>query len=163
PAPAADTGGSNTGPTGPAEPAEAAAPVATAAADHRTVPVAGAGARQATGPAVGTSDATRRPGAQRPAPATRPRNAPPANATAPSRESRPTAAPATGVLQLAISPWGHVEVNGRASGTTPPLTRLALREGRHTVTVRNEDFPAYTVTVQVQADKPVTVRHRFGP
>jgi serine/threonine-protein kinase len=67
------------------------------------------------------------------------------------------------VLQLAISPWGQVEVNGRPSGTTPPLTRLTLREGLHTVTVRNEDFPPYTVTVQVQADKPVTVRHRFGP
>ena len=69
----------------------------------------------------------------------------------------------TGTLQLAISPWGQVEVNGSPAGTTPPLTRLTLPEGRHTITVRNEDFPPYTITVQVTADKPLTVRHRFTP
>jgi eukaryotic-like serine/threonine-protein kinase len=68
-----------------------------------------------------------------------------------------------GSLQLAISPWGQVEVDGAAIGTTPPLTRLTLPEGSHTVTVRNADFAPYTTTVQVQADRPVTVRHRFGP
>lgn len=69
----------------------------------------------------------------------------------------------TGVLQLAISPWGLVEVDGTAAGTTPPLTRLTLPEGMHNVTVRNEDFPPMTFSVQVSADKPVTVRHRFTP
>ena len=69
----------------------------------------------------------------------------------------------TGVLQLAISPWGLVEINGTDAGTTPPLTRLTLPEGLHSVTVRNEDFPPMTFSVQVSADKPVTVRHRFTP
>jgi serine/threonine-protein kinase len=98
----------------------------------------------------------------RPTPAARPRSATGSSA-ATAADAEAGASAATGVLQLAISPWGQVEVNGRPSGTTPPLTRLTLREGLHTVTVRNEDFPPYTVTVQVQADKPVTVRHRFGP
>ncbi len=82
-----------------------------------------------------------------------------------ARDARPVAAAAlaTGSLQLAISPWGKVEVDGTPAGTTPPLTRLTLPEGRHTVTVRNADFPPYTTTVQVSADKPVTVRHRFAP
>ena len=85
--------------------------------------------------------------------------------TVSARETRlPWAAEvATGQLQLAISPWGQVEINGALAGTTPPLTRLSLPEGPHTVTVRNEDFAPYTITVQVSADKPVTVRHRFGP
>ena len=87
---------------------------------------------------------------------------------APSRTaagSTATAAPAatvTGSVQLAISPWGQVEVNGQPAGTTPPLTRLTLSEGTHSITVRNEDFPPHTVAVQVEADKPVVVRHRFG-
>ena len=68
----------------------------------------------------------------------------------------------TGTVQLAISPWGEVEVDGRAAGTTPPLTQLSLSVGSHTITVRNDDFPPYTATVQVVEDKPVTVRHRFG-
>jgi eukaryotic-like serine/threonine-protein kinase len=83
------------------------------------------------------------------------------------REARGTtaAAPALaqGSLQLAISPWGQVEVDGAAAGTTPPLTRLTLSEGPHTITVRNADFAPYTTTVQVHADRPATVRHRFGP
>ena len=67
----------------------------------------------------------------------------------------------SGAVLLSISPWGHVEVDGQMAGTTPPLSRLSLPAGRHTITVRNEDFPSYTTTVLVQADKPALVRHRF--
>lgn len=74
----------------------------------------------------------------------------------------PPAAPAAGTLQIAISPWGHVEVDGQPAGTTPPLTRLTLSEGAHTITVRNADFAPFTTTVQVTPDKPAVVRHRFG-
>ncbi len=87
-----------------------------------------------------------------------------AKTPAAARNTAAAVAPAaTGTLQLAISPWGQVEVDGSPAGTTPPLTRLALTEGSHTITVRNVDFPPYTTTVQVQADKPLTVRHRFAP
>ncbi len=74
----------------------------------------------------------------------------------------PPAAPSTGTLQMAISPWGQIEVNGSPAGTTPPLTRLTLAEGTHTITVRNSDFAPYTTTVQVLPDRPVVIRHRFG-
>ena len=70
---------------------------------------------------------------------------------------------ANGLVHLAISPWGQVEVNGSPAGTTPPLTRLTLPEGTHTITVRNADFPPFTTTVQVTAEKPASVRHRFAP
>jgi serine/threonine-protein kinase len=87
-------------------------------------------------------------------------------APTPSRDApaaaAPAAAAASGVVQLAISPWGEVEVDGRSVGTAPPLTRLTLPEGRHTITVRNADFEPQTFTVDVQADKPVQVKHRFG-
>jgi len=69
---------------------------------------------------------------------------------------------ASGTLQVAISPWGEVEVDGRPAGTTPPLTNLSLPVGTHSITIRNSDFTPFTVQVQVQADKPVVVRHRFG-
>ena len=68
-----------------------------------------------------------------------------------------------GVVQLAVSPWGQVEVDGKPMGISPPLTRLTLTSGNHTVTVRNTDFPAYTTTVTVDGESPVTLRHRFGP
>jgi eukaryotic-like serine/threonine-protein kinase len=68
-----------------------------------------------------------------------------------------------GVVQLAVSPWGQVEVDGKPMGISPPLTRLTLSSGSHTITVRNTDFPAYTSTVTVDGESPVTLRHRFGP
>ena len=68
-----------------------------------------------------------------------------------------------GVVQLAVSPWGQVEVDGKPMGISPPLTRLTLTSGNHTITVRNTDFPAYTATVSVDGESPVTLRHRFGP
>ena len=73
------------------------------------------------------------------------------------------AAAAMGTVQLAISPWGAIEVDGQLAGVAPPLSQLKLSEGTHVITVRNADFPAFTTTVQVQGDKALTVRHRFTP
>ena len=78
--------------------------------------------------------------------------------------TKPAAAPAlvTGVLRLAVSPWGQVEVDGKPVGTTPPLNELTLREGKHQVTLRNDDFPPHSITVTVTAGQPVSVKHKFG-
>jgi eukaryotic-like serine/threonine-protein kinase len=89
----------------------------------------------------------------------------PAKDKAPAAAAEPApaaaAAAAPGLLQLAVTPWGQGEVDGRAMGTTPPLTRLSLPAGAHQVVVRNGDYPAHTINVTVGEDKPVTLRHRF--
>ena len=69
----------------------------------------------------------------------------------------------TGQVQLVVSPWAELEVDGADSGLTPPVQRLTLSEGMHTITLRHGDFAPYTVKVLVTADKPATVRHHFGP
>jgi serine/threonine-protein kinase len=69
---------------------------------------------------------------------------------------------ATGMLHIAVSPWGQVEIDGAPAGTTPPLNQLALSAGKHTVVIRNEDFPPFKATVTVSGERPVTVKHRFG-
>jgi serine/threonine-protein kinase len=124
-------------------------------------------ASAATPTAAVPSPPAARAEAPRPAPpATPPREArpPAATATTPLGSAAvATAAATTGTVELAISPWGEVVVDGRSVGTTPPLTRLSLREGRHTITLRNADFPPKTYTVVVDADTPVQIRHRFGP
>jgi len=71
-------------------------------------------------------------------------------------------AAATGTLRIAVSPWGNVEVDGRSVGTAPPLNELTLPEGRHTITIRNDEFPPFQATVNVVAGQPVNVKHRFG-
>jgi len=83
----------------------------------------------------------------------------PVEAAAPAVAAPP---PAKGTIHIAISPWGQVEVDGTPAGTTPPLTRLELPAGQHTTTVRTADSPAHTQRLTVDADRPVTVKHRFG-
>jgi hypothetical protein len=150
----------------PAPPAPTSPPPATPAGGDAALVATAVGAATALAPtpAAAAASGLAAPAKPRPAAATpRPAKAAPA---APARESKATAAPAAppvqGQVQFAISPWGQVEVDGKSVGTTPPLSRLNLNEGTHTITVRNEDFPPYTTTVQVSADKPATVRHRFG-
>ena len=89
---------------------------------------------------------------------------PPARSTVEGTASATAAVPpATGTLQLAITPWGEVEVDGQPVGTAPPLSRLTLSAGTHTVTVRNADFPPHTVRIELEAEGTATVRHRFVP
>jgi serine/threonine-protein kinase len=104
-------------------------------------------------PASPTPPRERKP-APAPAPAARP--------AARSAATPPPPALATGEVFLAISPWGQVEVNGAPAGIAPPLNRLSLTEGEHTITIRNGDFPPHRVTITVTPAQPVTVRHKFG-
>ena len=82
------------------------------------------------------------------------------------REARLAAAQpavvATGVVRIAISPWGQVEVDGAASGAAPPLTELTLAEGRHQIVVRNGDFAPFVTSVNVVAGQITSIRHKFG-
>ena len=144
----------------PAIDARLAAPPAVAAAPAPTpplpTPVAAAAAAVVTAPVAAAAPAK----ADAPAARARERRAPrEAMAAAPSGAAVPLA---QGVVQLAISPWGQVEVDGVAAGTTPPLSRLSLPSGKHRIVVRNEDFPPFAATVTVNDEKPVTLRHRFG-
>jgi hypothetical protein len=54
----------------------------------------------------------------------------------------PTPAPVSGPanVKLLIKPWGTVYVDGVERGVSPPLKRLALPAGRHTVRVVNPNF-----------------------
>ncbi len=70
-------------------------------------------------------------------------------------------APANGTVALAIAPWGEVVVNGTSQGVSPPLTKLALAPGLHTIEVRNGAAPPYTTRIEIRAGQTVTLQHRF--
>jgi len=79
------------------------------------------------------------------------------------REAKTAAAPLpTGTVRLAVSPWGQVEVDGKAMGSAPPLNELSLPEGKHQIVIRNEDFPPYSASVNVAPGQPVTLKYKFG-
>ncbi len=148
---AASAAGAATAASAAPTPEPVAAPVATAptAAPPAPAPADTAAAKAAERAIVSKTEAARRRKAM---------------AVATVTEGAPTSAVlAEGVVQLAVSPWGQVEVDGKPMGTSPPLTRLTLASGNHTITVRNTDFPAYTTTLTIDGESPVTLRHRFGP
>lgn len=83
---------------------------------------------------------------------------------APKRSVRAQAAAPVknGALMLAVRPWAHIEVDGRSVGTTPPMNQLALPQGRHTIVLRNDAFPAYSRTINIVAGEAVLIKYRFG-
>lgn len=152
-----------------ASPEAVAATAAASAAAASAAAAAASEAAVAAAPVLSPAPVAPAPGAV-PAPVAKP-EARPARARQPRvaivRESAApppapvAAAPVQGVLQLAVSPWGHVEVDGTPMGTTPPLSRLTLPVGTHRVVIRNDDA-VHATTVTVGEDKPATLRHRFG-
>ena len=66
-----------------------------------------------------------------------------------------------GSLRIDVRPWGVVSVDGANKGVSPPLKRLSLPEGKHTVEITNQGFAAYSTEIQIQKDHPATVRHQF--
>ena len=85
------------------------------------------------------------------------------------REAKPAgdakvtpATKAQGLVRLAVSPWGEVEVDGTPAGNAPPLTELRLSEGKHLITIRNADFPPFSTTVTIAPGQAVGIKHKFG-
>jgi len=81
-----------------------------------------------------------------------------ASTEAPRPEASP---PPSGTIQLAISPWGEIVVDGTKQGVSPPLRELELPPGKHTIEIRNTTFPARIETVTVRSGESVRLRHRF--
>lgn len=71
---------------------------------------------------------------------------PPKNGTAAHARAAlsPSAVPGKASYQLQIVPWGVVYVDGVDHGVSPPLRRLALTPGRHTIRITN---PKYRDTI----------------
>ena len=64
-------------------------------------------------------------------------------------------------MRIAVSPWGEIEVDGRAVGTSPPINEMTLTEGRHQIVIRNTDFPALSTSVIVTPGQPYSLKHKF--
>jgi tRNA A-37 threonylcarbamoyl transferase component Bud32 len=144
----------------------AAAPATAQAATPAPAPTVPEPIAVAAAPVAPPPEAKPAVKAASPAPATRPVRAKERAPRDPAPQVAPApavaAAPVLGTVQIAVSPWGQVEVDGKPAGTTPPLSRLTLPVGTHQIVVRNDDFPAYSTSITVTEEKPVTLRHRFG-
>lgn len=97
-----------------------------------------------------------------PAPAAAPVTAPASTPeTAPPTASAEPAVPPTASYRLMINPWGTVYVDGKRRGVSPPLKRLALPTGRHTIMLENPGFPDRVIEVNSVAGRSGQIAHNF--
>jgi len=76
--------------------------------------------------------------------------------------TRPKAgAPGIAVVNLAITPWGEVYVDGKKQGVSPPLHDVEIAVGEHTIEVRNPGFPSHFETVNTNAGEQIRIKHKF--
>lgn len=67
----------------------------------------------------------------------------------------------TATVQFAVSPWGEIYVDGVKKGIAPPLTKLTLDSGKHTIELRNPSASAYQTEVDLKAGEKIKIKHKF--
>lgn len=127
-------------------------------------PPAPAPAAEAAAPPPQPAPEAAAPAALPPAPA------PSASAQAPARPAAPpahatraAAAPASTSYKLVIKPWANVYVDGVERGVSPPLKRLSLPAGQHTVRLVNPSFPDRVIRVDAGKSQYGTIVFNFAP
>jgi hypothetical protein len=67
------------------------------------------------------------------------------------------------VIELNITPRGEVFVDGVWQGTSPPLTRLEVEPGPHSIEVRNRPSPPLSLELSLGSGEAMTITHTFTP
>jgi class 3 adenylate cyclase len=84
-------------------------------------------------------------------------------AAVPDARPLPQAAEAQlAVLSLAIAPWGHVFVDGKPRGVSPPLRELELAPGKHRIELKNTGSQTHVVTVNAKPGEKIRIKHKFN-
>lgn len=63
--------------------------------------------------------------------------------------------------KLLIKPWGTVYVNDVDRGVSPPVKRLTLGQGQHTIRIVNPNFAEHVMTVNAGTAESATIEHDF--
>lgn len=66
------------------------------------------------------------------------------------------------VLLLDIRPSGEIYVDGELKGTAPPLTRLAIAPGPHSIEIRSGRFKPVKMDVNLQPGEELHLKHVFA-
>lgn len=69
--------------------------------------------------------------------------------------------PVPAVIEFAIRPQGEVYVDGHLKGTAPPLARLEVSPGAHTIKVVHGKLAPVHLEVDLEPGEVVTVKHAF--
>lgn len=118
--------------------------------------------------AAPTDDATDQPAGVQPAdsPLDATTGAAPENGLPAQSASPPIATQAATIVngttyKLVIKPWGTLYVDGVDHGVSPPVKRLTLGPGRHTIRITNPNFADHSMTVDAGLRETAVIEHDF--
>jgi len=77
------------------------------------------------------------------------------------RTIRLTVASSPAIIVFEITPHGDIVIDGAVKGRSPPLARLEVSPGPHTIEVRNSPYPPLRLEVDLQSQEEMTIRHSF--
>src|SRR6266571_9346694 len=77
------------------------------------------------------------------------------------KSEAPGATGRPGRLELAVTPWGEVVIDGKSRGVSPPLRLLEIPSGSHTIEIRNSTFPSHVEKINLKAGEAKKIQHRF--
>lgn len=66
------------------------------------------------------------------------------------------------VIGFQITPQGDIFVDGELKGRSPPLTRLEVSPGAHTIEVRSAGFPPLRLDINLKPAEEIRVTHEFA-
>jgi hypothetical protein len=66
------------------------------------------------------------------------------------------------VVALAIEPAGEIVVDGVSRGRTPPLTRIEIPPGKHTIEIRHPPQQPLVLRLELDPGEELALRHSFS-
>jgi hypothetical protein len=69
---------------------------------------------------------------------------------------------APGSVNLFVTPWGEIYVNGKQRGLSPPIKSLKLAPGKYKIEIRNSNLAPYADTIEIKSREELTIRHTFN-
>ncbi len=66
--------------------------------------------------------------------------------------------PALGFLDIQVSPWAEVYIDGKLKGTTPLKKSIALMKGEHIIKLINPNFSSFIDTIKIEVGKTIKRR-----
>jgi hypothetical protein len=66
------------------------------------------------------------------------------------------------VVALAIEPGGEIVVDGVSRGRTPPLTRIEIPPGKHTIEIRHPPQQPLVLQLELAPGEELALRHSFA-
>jgi PEGA domain len=79
-----------------------------------------------------------------------------------AHKAPPPPPPQPAAITFQIKPRGDVFIDGVDKGRTPPLSRIEIGAGAHTIEVRDGKYPPLKLTVNLSEAEEITITHTFA-